>query len=236
MIGYIYIMETPYDGLLKVGLTNRDINKREKELSGQTGVLGTFKIIHYYEVPAVLTDIIERRAHKYLKERNLHHDKEYFRADEIQCRDAIEVAIEQTNANEMLLEIKQQISNKVASYTKEAESKKIALRTAFASENRILVTQIEQSFKEFEDCVNSIQEKRAKISRIKFLFFSDEVNELQDRKARAGKILDLSKPKYEQAVRNFQQTHRLKRVPLLETIGKYESIFYEYKRFKKFGW
>ena len=236
MIGYIYIMETPYEGLLKVGLTKRDINKREKELSGQTGVLGTFKVIQYYEVPAALTDIIERQAHKYLKDRNLHHEKEYFRADETQCRFAIETAIEQTNAKQILSEIKKETAKTLALYSEKAEAKKIALRNAFVSENQDLIVQIEENFEEFNSCVESLDKIGKKISTIKFLFFSKEVDDLYARKARAGRFLDSAKVKFENAVQSFQRTHKLKRVPLLETIGEYEGIFYKYKRLKKSGW
>ena len=236
MIGYVYIMETPYKGLLKVGLTKRDSNKRQKELSGQTGVLGTFKVIHHYEVPVVLIDIIERQAHKYLKEKNLHHEKEYFCATETQCREAIEIAIDQTNAKQILLEIKKETAEKAAQYILQSEVKKTALRTTFISENQALITQIEESFREFNGCVDSLQQIRAKISTIRFLFFSEEVSDLNARKRKAGEILDAAKIKFESAVRTFQQTHKLKRVPLLETIGKYEGIFYDYKRLKRRGW
>lgn len=236
MIGYVYIMETPYKGLLKVGLTKRDSNKRQKELSGQTGVLGTFKVIHHYEVPVVLIDIIERQAHKYLKEKNLHHEKEYFCATETQCREAIEIAIDQTNAKQILLEIKKETAEKAAQYILQSELKKKALRAAFISENQALITQIEESFGEFKGCVDSLQQISDKISTIRFLFFSKEVNELYSRKRKARQVLDAAKTKFESAVRTFQQTHKLKRVPLLETIGRYEGIFSDYKQLRRRGW
>jgi hypothetical protein len=62
-IGYIYILSNPQmQGLLKIGITNKDVKERVKELSSATGVPQPFEI-EYYCLTRNLEEI-EKEVHR----------------------------------------------------------------------------------------------------------------------------------------------------------------------------
>ena len=68
----IYIMTNKaYEGIVKIGATNRDVEERRKELSNQTGVLYPFELYATYETPVDL-DTDSNKNRKELKDLKLH--------------------------------------------------------------------------------------------------------------------------------------------------------------------
>ena len=69
-MSFIYIMTNPaYPGYVKIGATNRPVEERRVELSGQTGVMFDFETYATYETP---TDLTTEGKGK-LKDTKLHH-------------------------------------------------------------------------------------------------------------------------------------------------------------------
>jgi len=99
VIAKVYIIQssaTP--GVLKVGYTTRTLGKRVAELNAQTGTIGRFLILAHFDVPLLLAQMIEGRAHETLNRQGLHYSKEYFAATLEQCQAAIVEAIQATGA------------------------------------------------------------------------------------------------------------------------------------------
>lgn len=75
-VGYIYIAKNKaIPNLIKIGMTNRDVESRVKELSG-TGVPGEWKVVFSFFVPHALR--VEQMVHGALIEARYRKDREFF--------------------------------------------------------------------------------------------------------------------------------------------------------------
>lgn len=244
MIGYIYILSTPYDGLLKVGFTTRDVKTRAKELSSQTGVVGEFKLIKEFETPNSIIEVVEKQAHINLKKVNLHQEKEYFRASVTQCEIAIKKALAETRANELLETIKNEKSKKLKQekaerkkLLNEIEEKNKALFSVFEKENNELMQSIKSNFNELNEIINQSQ----KITLMQSFFSkNDESNALRKRKNELKELLKMQRVDFLKAEDNFRKTQKL-------SFQKYKrmnnnpassitQIYYRFDKILKVGW
>ena len=91
--GFIYIMSNrSMPGVLKVGLTTKALIYRQKELS-TTGIPTPFEVEKIYQIDQKLLRDVEKEAHSILKNKNLHHGKEFFKASSKDCEFAVQEAI-----------------------------------------------------------------------------------------------------------------------------------------------
>lgn len=87
--GYIYVMiNSSFEGLVKIGKTTRDPNERAKELSSATGVPTPFIVVYYKSFANC--NLAEKQIHKYLEESGcrVNDNREFFN---ISTTKAIEV-------------------------------------------------------------------------------------------------------------------------------------------------
>jgi hypothetical protein len=91
--GFIYILSNPsMPNVYKVGLTTSSVKKRIQELTS-TGVPKPFTAEKIFEVPENSLRQIEQLAHKKLKNKDLHHGKEFFEGKIDDCINAVQDAI-----------------------------------------------------------------------------------------------------------------------------------------------
>jgi hypothetical protein len=91
--GFIYILSNPsMPNVYKVGLTTSSVRKRIQELTS-TGVPKPFTAEKIFEVPEISLRQIEQLAHKKLKNKDLHHGKEFFEGRLEDCINAVQDAI-----------------------------------------------------------------------------------------------------------------------------------------------
>lgn len=91
--GFIYILSNPsMPNVYKVGLTTGSVRKRIQELTS-TGVPKPFTAEKIFEVPENSLRQIEQLAHKKLKNKDLHHGKEFFEGRLEDCINAVQDAI-----------------------------------------------------------------------------------------------------------------------------------------------
>jgi T5orf172 domain len=98
--GYVYILSNPsMPRVFKIGLTTNTIGQRIRELSSTTGVPRQFVAQRVFEIEVRYLNEVERRAHKTLQAKGLHHGKEFFEGELTRCVEAVEDAVYQvTNA------------------------------------------------------------------------------------------------------------------------------------------
>ncbi|MCS3665615.1 uncharacterized Zn finger protein (UPF0148 family) [Salinibacter ruber] len=76
--GYVYVATNPnIKGLVKIGYTERTVEKRMKELSSSTGVPGRYKA--KYKFKAVRPKQLERKVHRRLSSRRVERGGEFFK-------------------------------------------------------------------------------------------------------------------------------------------------------------
>jgi hypothetical protein len=91
--GFIYILSNPsMVNVYKVGLTTSSVKQRIQELS-TTGVPRPFQAERVFEIPETKLRAVEQLAHKKLKNKDLHHGKEFFEGSLHDCVTAVEDAI-----------------------------------------------------------------------------------------------------------------------------------------------
>lgn len=89
-IGYVYVLSNPgHRGLLKVGFTTKDVEKRVKELQ-TAGTPYDFKIVARFRVAE--PRLVEQKAHKLLARQRA--NKEWFRVSLVEAQAAIQKAAE----------------------------------------------------------------------------------------------------------------------------------------------
>ena len=87
--GYVYVMiNSSFDGLVKIGKTSRDPDERAKELSSATGVPTPFVVVFYKEFDNC--DIAESQIHQFLTDAGcrVNDNRDFFR---VPVKEAIEV-------------------------------------------------------------------------------------------------------------------------------------------------
>src|ERR1700693_4080641 len=85
-IGYVYVLSNPVlFGLLKVGFTCGEVDKRRRELSGATGIPAEF-VVEYFQLSDDVEDT-EKLVHADLDAHRIGENREFFRI-------AIETVIE----------------------------------------------------------------------------------------------------------------------------------------------
>ncbi|MDE3066556.1 MAG: GIY-YIG nuclease family protein [Verrucomicrobiota bacterium] len=78
MAEFLYILENPsFPGIVKIGMTERDVAGRAKELSCATGVPTEFTVFKQYIVDDAA--VAERRVHERLSKYRLSENREFFR-------------------------------------------------------------------------------------------------------------------------------------------------------------
>jgi hypothetical protein len=91
--GFIYILSNPsMPNVYKIGLTSNSVKTRIRELSS-TGVPTPFIAEKLFEIPLSDLRSVEKLAHENLKNKNLHHGKEFFNATLADCENAVLQAI-----------------------------------------------------------------------------------------------------------------------------------------------
>lgn len=227
-------MQTPYDGILKVGLTKREVVTRASELSSQTGVIGKFTLLKSYEVPVEIVEVIEKQSHKHLKSENLHHSKEYFKATLRQCELAVEQALVDTNAHELLRKIKEEDKAKKDSASDAMHQKQTALVTAFNNENKLLIASINENFLEFKLCI----EESRKITFTQSLFSKkDESLKFTRRKNELKLILAKQQNEFMKSERDFMNSHKLSHRNFFTSLGgNTHTTFSQFEKLIKMGW
>lgn len=89
---YVYVMVNhAMPGWIKVGFTERDVERRRQELSSATGVMEPFKVAHVFGVPFGTAAEAERLAHGAL--RTFTRKKEFFRCTPDQAIHLLEAAL-----------------------------------------------------------------------------------------------------------------------------------------------
>lgn len=100
--GFIYILSnSSMPNVYKVGLTTNSIKKRIQELN-TTGVPRPFQAEKVFEIPASKLRTVEQLAHRKLKNRDLHHGKEFFEGSLHDCVTAVEDAIYEITESESI--------------------------------------------------------------------------------------------------------------------------------------
>ena len=93
-VGYIYILSNPsMQGLLKIGITSRDVRERVTQLSAATGVPKPFEIEYY-----CLTrdpEEIERSTQEHFSSRRAGRKKEFFEVPLLEAVQFIDSVIKQ---------------------------------------------------------------------------------------------------------------------------------------------
>lgn len=91
--GYIYVLSNPsMPNVFKIGLTTNSVKRRIQELNS-TGVPKSFKAEKIFEVEECHLRTIESLAHKKLKEKDLHHGKEFFEGTLSDCIHCVQDSI-----------------------------------------------------------------------------------------------------------------------------------------------
>ena len=100
--GFIYILSNPsMPGVFKVGLTTNSVRQRIKDLN-TTGIPKSFQAEKIFHIRETHLKAVEQLAHKKLKNKDLHHGKEFFEGSLIDCVQAVEDAIyEITNEHQV---------------------------------------------------------------------------------------------------------------------------------------
>ena len=93
-VGYIYILSNPaMQGLLKIGITSREVRDRVTQLSAATGVPKPFEIEYY-----CLTrdpDEIERSTQEHFSSRRAGRKKEFYEVSLLEAVEFIDSVIKQ---------------------------------------------------------------------------------------------------------------------------------------------
>ncbi len=98
--GFIYILSNPsMPNVYKVGLTTGSISQRIQELN-TTGVPKPFQTERLFEIPESKLLAVERLAHRKLKNKDLHHGKEFFEGALHDCVIAVQDAIYEITRSE----------------------------------------------------------------------------------------------------------------------------------------
>jgi hypothetical protein len=100
--GYIYILSNPsMPGVFKIGLTTNSVKRRIQELN-TTGIPKSFRAEKIFQIREIHLRNVEQLAHKKLKNKDLHHGKEFFEGLLTDCVQAVEDAIyEITNEHQV---------------------------------------------------------------------------------------------------------------------------------------
>jgi hypothetical protein len=86
-VGYIYVLSNPsMHGLLKIGFTCADVERRARELTQATGVPSGF-VVEYFRLTDDVEEI-ERAAHTELDGARVNGNREFFRSS---IKDAVEL-------------------------------------------------------------------------------------------------------------------------------------------------
>ena len=75
--GYVYILSNPSIRGIKIGLTERHVVERIKELNRATGVPTPFKIEYYTDTRDCYA--LERAMHKYYSDKRINNKREFFK-------------------------------------------------------------------------------------------------------------------------------------------------------------
>ena len=75
--GYVYILSNPSIKGVKIGLTERHVIERVKELNRATGVPTPFKIEYYTDTKDCYA--LERAMHKYYSDKRINNKREFFK-------------------------------------------------------------------------------------------------------------------------------------------------------------
>lgn len=75
--GYVYILSNPSIRGIKIGLTERHVVERIKELNRATGVPTPFKIEYYTDTKDCYA--LERAMHKYYSDKRINNKREFFK-------------------------------------------------------------------------------------------------------------------------------------------------------------
>lgn len=78
--GYVYVLKNPAykDGIYKIGMTERNVQQRMKELQGSTGVPLPFEQIHYW--PSDTPKSFEKTMHGIFRKVRVNRRREFFQA------------------------------------------------------------------------------------------------------------------------------------------------------------
>lgn len=100
--GFIYILSNPsMPGVYKIGLTTNTVKRRIQELN-TTGIPKSFRAEKIFQISEIYLRNVEQLAHKKLKNKDLHHGKEFFEGSLIDCVQAVEDSIyEITNEHQV---------------------------------------------------------------------------------------------------------------------------------------
>ena len=91
--GFIYILSHPsMPSVYKIGLTTNSVHQRIQELN-TTGLPKSFRAEKIFEIREIHLRSVEQHAHKKLKNKDLHHGKEFFKCDISECVEAVEDSI-----------------------------------------------------------------------------------------------------------------------------------------------
>lgn len=98
--GFVYILSHPsMPNVFKVGITTNSVRQRIQELN-TTGLPKPFRAEKIFEIDARHLRAVEQLAHAKLKQKDLHHGKEFFEGQMKDCVEAVEDAIfELTNSH-----------------------------------------------------------------------------------------------------------------------------------------
>ncbi|HEY0490918.1 MAG TPA: GIY-YIG nuclease family protein [Telluria sp.] len=89
--GIVYILTNPsMPGLVKIGMTTRDVSSRLRELNSATGVPQAFEVI--YTVAVVDCAAAERFVHEALHSKRTNQGREFFRVDTSEAIDTLLIA------------------------------------------------------------------------------------------------------------------------------------------------
>ena len=98
MKGWIYIIQSGEDEKYKIGCTEKNPNKRLKELD-KTGNPDILTLIDYFEVEDMY--FVEKEIHNQLKEYRIRRDREWFKIDLKKLKHIVDEFIENLNINEI---------------------------------------------------------------------------------------------------------------------------------------
>lgn len=126
--GFIYILSNPsMPNVYKVGLTTNSVKQRIQELS-TTGVPRPFEAEKVFEVPESKLRTIEQLAHRMLKNKDLHHGKEFFEGSLDDCITAVQDAIykiTKSNSVDLVGEAKQREADALKRREQEKQQKEL---------------------------------------------------------------------------------------------------------------
>ena len=112
--GYLYVAQNEYhsDSVLKIGRTEREPAVRMEELSGHTGVLGSYRL--QFCILANSAQALEQSVHGALAEYKISYLREVFR---IELSQAIALILEQHHAGNHVFRFAINIGQKSGLYT-----------------------------------------------------------------------------------------------------------------------